>query len=67
MWDCDFRYQLAASVPRLARQDSLSRKASSGRSTSTDAWELENYLNAGRTLELLKAMARLALRGAAWA
>jgi hypothetical protein len=31
--------------------------------TSTEEGELENYLNVGRTLEFLKAKARLSLRG----
>jgi len=31
--------------------------------TSIEERELENYLNVGRTLEFLKAKARLSLRG----
>lgn len=40
----------------------LSIKANSGQLTSTEERELENYLNVGRTLEFLKAKARLSLR-----
>ena len=41
----------------------LSSKANSGQLTGTEERELENYLNVGRTLEFLKAKARLSLRG----
>jgi hypothetical protein len=41
----------------------LSSKANSGQLTGTEGQELENYLNVGRTLEFLKAKARLSLRG----
>ena len=41
----------------------LSSKANSGQLTSTEERELENYLNVGRTLQFLKAKARLSLCG----
>ena len=40
----------------------LSEKANTGQLTATEERELENYLNVGRTLEFLKAKARLSLR-----
>ena len=40
----------------------LSQKANAGELTATEERELENYLNVGRTLEFLKAKARLSLR-----
>jgi hypothetical protein len=39
----------------------LSQKANSGQLTAAEERELENYLNVGRTLEFLKAKARLSL------
>jgi hypothetical protein len=41
----------------------LSSKANSGQLTGTEERELENYLNVGRTLQYLKAKARLSLCG----
>jgi hypothetical protein len=41
----------------------LSQRANSGQLTAAEERELENYLNVGRTLEFLKAKARLSLRG----
>jgi len=41
----------------------LSERANSGQLTPAEERELENYLNVGRTLEFLKAKARLSLRG----
>jgi hypothetical protein len=43
------------------RVQELSAKAHAGQLTTTEDQELENYLNVGRTLELLKAKARLSL------
>jgi hypothetical protein len=40
----------------------LSQRAHSGQLTAAEERELENYLNVGRTLEFLKAKARLSLR-----
>jgi hypothetical protein len=39
----------------------LSEKAHVGQLTATEGSELDNYLNVGRTLEFLKAKARLSL------
>jgi hypothetical protein len=39
----------------------LSEKAHIGQLTATEERELDNYLNVGRTLEFLKAKARLSL------
>ena len=41
----------------------LSGKANGGQLTGTEERELENYLNVGRTLQFLKAKARLSLCG----
>ena len=41
----------------------LSSKTNSGQLTGTEERELENYLNVGRTLQFLKAKARLSLCG----
>jgi hypothetical protein len=41
----------------------LSQKANAGQLNAAEERELENYLNVGRTLEFLKAKARLSLRG----
>jgi hypothetical protein len=41
----------------------LSGKVNSGQLTDTEERELENYLNVGRTLQFLKAKARLSLCG----
>jgi hypothetical protein len=40
----------------------LSEKAHAGRLTVTEERELDSYLNVGRTLEFLKAKARLSLQ-----
>lgn len=40
----------------------LSERANAGQLTAAEERELENYLNVGRTLEFLKAKARLSLR-----
>jgi hypothetical protein len=55
------RLQLSGADAERVRE--LSSKANSGQLTSTEERELENYLNVGRTLEFLKAKARLSLRG----
>jgi hypothetical protein len=54
------RLQLSESDTERVRE--LSRKASTGELTAPEERELENYLNVGRTLEFLKAKARLSLR-----
>lgn len=41
----------------------LSEKAHVGQLTAAKERELDNYLNVGRTLEFLKAKARLSLHG----
>ena len=55
------RLQLSDADAERVRE--LSSKANSGQLTGTEERELENYLNVGRTLEFLKAKARLSLRG----
>jgi hypothetical protein len=50
----------AADVERV---NDLSTKAREGTLTPEESRELDNYLNVGRALELLKAKARLSLRG----
>jgi hypothetical protein len=55
------RLQLSGADVERVRE--LSSKANSGQLTGTEERELENYLNVGRTLEFLKAKARLSLRG----
>ena len=55
------RLQLSGADAERVRE--LSSKANSGQLTSIEERELENYLNVGRTLEFLKAKARLSLRG----
>ena len=54
------RLQLSHSDRERVRD--LSHKANSGELTATEERELESYLNVGRTLEFLKAKARLSLR-----
>ena len=54
--------RLQLSETDVERVRELSTKANSGQLTSTEERELENYLNVGRTLEFLKAKARLSLR-----
>ena len=46
----------------VERVNLLSSRAASGALTPQETRELDNYLNVGRTLELLKAKARLSLR-----
>lgn len=55
--------RLQLSETDVERVRELSSKANSGQLTVTEERELENYLNVGRTLEFLKAKARLSLRG----
>jgi hypothetical protein len=56
---------LALKLPAadVERVNQLSVKAREGALTSPESRELDNYLNVGRALELLKAKARLSLRG----
>jgi hypothetical protein len=54
------RLQLSDADAQRVRE--LSSKANSGQLTGTEEQELETYLNVGRTLEFLKAKARLSLR-----
>jgi hypothetical protein len=54
--------RLRLSEAYVERVRELSSKAHSGELTGAEEWELENYLNVGRTLEFLKAKARLSLR-----
>jgi len=54
------RLQLSDTDAQRVRE--LSSKANGGQLTGTEEQELENYLNVGRTLEFLKAKARLSLR-----
>jgi hypothetical protein len=55
------RLQLSDADAERVRE--LSSKANSGQLTGTEERELENYLNVGRTLQFLKAKARLSLCG----
>lgn len=48
----------------VERVNELSAKAGEGALTAEEGRELDNYLNVGRALELLKAKARLSLRRA---
>lgn len=54
----DLRF-LPSDVKRIS---SLSAKASEGALRPEELQELDNYLNVGRALELIKAKARLSLR-----
>lgn len=54
------RLQLSDSDIERVRE--LSHKANRGQLSSAEERELESYLNVGRTLEFLKAKARLSLR-----
>lgn len=54
--------RLQLSEVDVERVRELSSKANSGQLTGSEERELENYLNVGRTLEFLKAKARLSLR-----
>ena len=54
------RLRIADSDAERIRE--LSQKANSGQLTAAEERELDNYLNVGRTLEFLKAKARLSLR-----
>ena len=60
------RALLALKLPAadVERVNELSAKAREGTLTPDESRELDNYLNVGRTLELLKAKARLSLRQA---
>jgi hypothetical protein len=51
------RLQLSDADAERVRE--LSSKANSGQLTGTEERELENYLNVGRTLQFIKAKARL--------
>ena len=53
------RLQLSDADAERVRE--LSTKANSGQLTGIEERELENYLNVGRTLQFLKAKARLSL------
>ncbi len=55
--------RLRLSDADVQRVRELSSKANIGQLTDAEERELENYLNVGRTLEFLKAKARLSLRG----
>ena len=55
------RMQLSDADAERVRE--LSTKANSGQLTGIEERELENYLNVGRTLQFLKAKARLSLCG----
>jgi hypothetical protein len=55
------RLQLTDADAERVRE--LSTKANSGQLTGIEERELENYLNVGRTLQFLKAKARLSLCG----
>ena len=55
--------RLRLSDADVERVRELSSKANSGQLTGTEERELENYLNVGRTLQFLKAKARLSLCG----
>ena len=55
--------RLQLSDADAGRVRELSTKANSGQLTGIEERELENYLNVGRTLQFLKAKARLSLCG----
>jgi len=55
--------RLRLSDADVDRVRELSSKANRGQLTDTEERELENYLNVGRTLQFLKAKARLSLCG----
>ena len=57
--------ELNLSAADCERVNELSAKEQEGALTSAEGRELDNYLNVGRTLELMKAKARLSLRRAA--
>ena len=57
--------RLQMSEADAERVRDLSQRVHSGQLTAAEERELENYLNVGRTLEFLKAKARLSLRGSA--
>jgi hypothetical protein len=54
--------ELKLSSLDVDRVNTLSAKAREGSLTVEESRELDNYLNVGRTLELMKAKARLSLR-----
>jgi hypothetical protein len=49
----------------VERVNELSARAQEGTLSPTESVQLDNYLNVGRALELLKAKARFSLRSAA--
>ena len=55
--------QLRMSEADAERVRELSSRANSGQLGPAEDREFENYFNVGRTLEFLKAKARLSLRG----
>jgi hypothetical protein len=57
--------RLKLSEVDLERVRELSAKANAGSLTAEENGELDQYLNVGRTLEFIKAKARLSLRDAA--
>lgn len=57
--------ELRLSQADVARVNVLSAKAGEGNLSSQESQELDNYLNVGRALELLKAKARMSLRRSA--
>jgi hypothetical protein len=54
--------QLRISDEDADRVRALSKKANEGNLTAAEEQEFDSYLNVGRTLEFLKAKARLSLR-----
>ena len=56
--------RLKLSAADVERVRDLSAKASAGSLTAQENEELDRYLNVGRTLEFIKAKARLSLRDA---
>lgn len=56
--------EIKLSVQDLERINELSAKAREGTLTEIEGRELDDYLNVGRTLELLKTKARISLRTA---
>ena len=56
--------KLKLTADDLARVNELSAKAQEGTITDEEERQLDNYLNVGRALELIKAKARLSLHHA---
>ena len=54
--------KLRLSPGDCARADALGQKANAGTLTAEEEQELDHYLTVGRSLELMKAKAKLALR-----